>query len=94
MKRKITVLIPIFIFMFLFVGCTSDNKKAETKVTSTITIGDYFLFQTDNADEYLIFLQKFDENQYEIVNIDSFIRETEKDYNNDYFMVTYKKINN
>ena len=94
MKRKIIVLIPIFIFMFLFVGCTSDNKKAETKATSTITIGDYFLFQTDNADEYLIFLQKFDENQYEIVNIDSFIRETEKDYNNDYFMVTYKKINN
>ena len=89
--KRIFLAVTMIIFVLTLAGC-SDSKKTETIVGSSSSVGNYMLFQTDDVDEYLTFLENFDEDQYDIVNIDTFVRETATTYNNDYFMVTYHKV--
>lgn len=90
--KRIFLAVAMIVLVLSLVGCGLDTKKSETITSSKETVGSYSLFQTDGVDEYLNFLENFDEDQYEIVNIDTFVRETALSYNNDYYMITYKKI--
>lgn len=94
MKRFFLVAIMV-VLVFSLVGCSSsenEQKNDTSTVTSSVAEGSYMLFQTDEIEEYLSFLEDFDESKYEIVNIDTLIRETTFSYSDDYYMVTYKKI--
>lgn len=90
--KRIFLVVAMIVLVLSLVGCGSDTKKSETITSSNETVGSYSLFQTDDVDEYLNFLENFDEDQYEIVNIDTFVRKTAFNYNDDYYMITYKKI--
>lgn len=87
--KRIFLAVIMMVLVLLLVGC---GKKSATITSSKEGEGSYSLFQTDDMDEYFEFLENFDEEHYEIVNIDTFVRETKKNYNDDYYMITYKKI--
>lgn len=93
--KRIFLAVVMIILVFSLVGCGSsqnEQKNVTSTVTSSVAEGSYMLFQTDEVEEYLSFLEEFDESQYEIVNVDTLIRETAFSYNDDYYMITYKKI--
>ena len=91
--KRIFLLGAITVFVISFGVCGCENKKTEKmSFPKEIVSGSYLLFQTDDVDEYLNFLNRFDEDKYEIVNIDTFVYETSSNYDNEYYMITYKKI--
>ena len=95
--KRIFLLGAITVFVISFGVCGCGNKKENKKTEKMsfpkeIVSGSYLLFQTDDVDEYLNFLNRFDEDKYEIVNIDTFVYETSSNYDNEYYMITYKKI--
>ena len=91
--KRIFLLGAITVFVISFGVCGCGNKKTEKmSFPKEIESGSYLLFQTDDVDEYLNFLNRFDEDKYEIVNIDTFVYETSSNYDNEYYMITYKKI--
>ncbi len=90
--KRIFLVVAMIVLILSLVGCDSDTRKSETITSSKEAVGSYSLFQTDDVDEYLRFLEEFNVDKYEIVNIDTLIRETGLSYNDDYYMITYKKI--
>lgn len=88
--KRIFLAVIMMALALLLAGC--GEKKSSTTTSSKEALGSYSLFQTDEVDEYLKFLENFDKEQYEIVNIDTFVRETSWNYSDDYYMITYKKI--
>ena len=72
-----------------------QKKEAPSKVvqaTKTRKVaGRYFLFKTKNEQEYLNFLETFNESKYKIVDISISVQETAFT-TREYYMVTYKKI--
>ena len=89
--KRILLVVTVIILVFSLTGCDSEPKK-ETIVSSSVSEGSYLLFQTTDVNDYLSFLENFDESKYEIVNIDTFLYERATTYSDDYFMVTYRKI--
>ena len=88
-KRFITVLLAIVMvttLMVVFTGCDSTETITSTKTE----VGSYSIFQTEDVQEYLSFLENFDESKYEIVDISTSINFS--GYGDTYYMVTYKKI--
>jgi len=70
---------------FMFSGCGNDKPSSTTKNSGVVqTERKYFLYSTSRSNEYLSFLDKFDEEKYEIVNI------SVGHYGDTYYMVTYK----
>lgn len=91
--KRIFLLGVITVFVISFGVWGLENKKTEKmSFPKEIVSGSYLLFQTDDVDEYLNFLNRFDEDKYEIVNIDTFVYEELSNYDNEYYMITYKKI--
>ena len=91
--KRIFLLGAITVFVISFGVCVCGNKKTEKmSFPKEIVSGSYLLFQTDDVDEYLNFLNRFDEDKYEIVNIDTFVYEELSNYDNEYYTITYKKI--
>ena len=62
MKKRFALLIGIVMLTLILAGCSSETEATETH-------GKYHLFQTYSADEYLNFLENFDEETYDIVDI-------------------------
>ena len=52
----------------------------------------YYLFKTKDVTEYLKFLEKFDEAKYQIVNISTSMNVSALSSNQEFYMVTYKRI--
>jgi len=86
-KRVITLLVAILMVTTLLVGCkkteTINSEKSETDKES------YKLFRTDDVQEYLNFLENFDETKYEIVDISVNDGGAVTD---EWYFVTYKQI--
>ena len=91
-KRVITLLLAIVMIAMLFAGC-SEAETSET-ITSTkaeIAEGSYLLFDTTDVQEYLDFMENFDESKYEIVDISNGKYGLSYSCFN-YYIVTYKTI--
>lgn len=89
-KRFITLLIAIVMVATLLTGCGETTETITSKKDVSL-VGSYSLFQTEDVQEYLSFLETFDESKYEIVDISTSIA-TGYNGSGEYYMVTYKTI--
>jgi len=93
LATPITFLLAVILITIIIPLAISSKEK-----TSSVTIqsenaqevvGNFYLFRTQDCQEYLTFLENFDETKYEIVNIST-------SYNlygsNEFYMVTYKTL--
>lgn len=86
-KRIIALLCSMLTVTMLLFGCSTSEetvKKSKTIQSKTTSGGRYYLFTTISQQEYLNFLENFDETKYEIVDIS--ISQYAK------FAVTYKAV--
>ena len=96
MKRRIIVLLITLITIVTLCGCEVKTTTTQSIVgevqkepTTEAIYGNYFLFETVDKQEYLNFLEDFDETKYEIVNIST--SKSVGGYGSDeFYMVTYK----
>ena len=74
---------------------TGNKKEAPTKVVQVTktqqVVGKYFLFKTKSEQEYLNFLEAFDETKHKIVDISVSVQ-VGTFSTTEHYMVTYKKI--
>lgn len=70
-KRIITFFCSTLVVTVLLSGCSTSTEKSETihSETTQTSVGSYSLFRTQDVQEYLNFLENFDETKYEIVDI-------------------------
>lgn len=96
MKKRFIILLSflliILLQLILYVGlsgCSVEKEETINSETSQITEGRYSLFRTQDAQEYLSFLENFDETNYEIVDISTSL--AERIYGSDeFYIITYK----
>ena len=100
--RMITAALAVLLIVcivLLLSGCrATDDADTNVKpnyqiVHSTSTVyaeGSYHLFKTESEQEYLNFLENFDETQYEIVDISTGMEASV--YTDDFYMITYRNI--
>lgn len=77
-------------------GCSANTSSTTQSIIgevqktpeTEVIYGNYFLFETRNKQEYLNFLEEFDEEKYEIVNISTSMYRSE--LSSEFYMVTYK----
>lgn len=95
MKKKILVLLIALLSVVNINGCGSSTKVTQSTVNLSeySKSGNYFLYETKERDEYLNFLETFDDEKYELVDISIGYYGIGKsgDYINHY-AVTYKLI--
>lgn len=91
MKRRIHIFLLVLILILLTVfisGCGSNMKPKY--IEKTIESGKYLLYETNDGNRYLQFLDSFDNEKYEIVDIsygrNDYIDESDK---SELFVVTY-----
>lgn len=89
-KRSIALLVVLLVAVILCSGCSSKDKS--DNIQRTQTVGDYTLFQTLDAWEYLNFLDNFDETKYEIINISTSLSDGDIYGNDEFYMVTYRRL--
>lgn len=81
----------VFYCMGITMKAGSDNVASKTSAPSTQNYGKYYLFETTKPEEYLEFLEEFDQEKYKIVDISTsshvYFRGSDE-----FYMVTYKKI--
>ena len=85
-KRFITLLLAIVMiasFMVVFTAC-SKTETINSESAQTV-VGSYSLFRTTKVQEYLSFLENFDETKYEIVDISTSMS---RGYSSEFYMVT------
>ena len=70
-KRFITLFIAIVMISALLTGCGPDSRTTQStkKVDEATALGNYFLYETEEREEYLTFLETFDNSKYEIIDI-------------------------
>ena len=88
-KRVITLLLAIVKIATLFTGCSGETSETITSEKTATVVGSYAVFQTEWVQEYLDFLENFDETKYEIVDISASPGGV---YTAEFYMVTYKTI--
>lgn len=93
--KRLALFVSILLVVIAFTGCSetteiihSDKTQIEHAVEVT---GSHILFQTENVQEYLNFLDNFDETKYEIVDISTSML-TGGHRSGEFYMVTYKVI--
>ena len=102
-RMMMVALAVIFVvcIVLLLSGCgaTDDaetNVKPNYKIVHSTSTGyeegSYHLLKTEDEQEYLNFLENFDETQYEIVDISTSM-DTGIYQSGDFYMVTYRNIN-
>ncbi len=71
MKKKILVLLIALLSVVNINGCGPSTKVTQSKVNlpEYTTSGNYFLYETSERDEYLNFLEIFDDEKYELIDI-------------------------
>lgn len=91
MKKKIVVLLcTLSAVGMLLVGCGETTGTIYSEVTTEKTTGSYSLFRTKDVQEYLNFLETFDETKYEIVDISTSMYTTAHDGSGEFYIVTYR----
>lgn len=89
-KRIIALFCSMLVVTVLLSGCSSSETiHSETTQTS---VGSYSLFRTQDVQEYLSFLENFDETKYEIVDISTSLFGTRTYGSDEFYIVTYKTI--
>lgn len=89
MRKWIIVLLIALITIIMLCGCEttmttqSIRQEIQKEPVTEVVYGNYFLFETQNKQEYLNFLEDLDETKYEIVDISVNSYYT-------YYYVTYK----
>ena len=68
-----------------------SNIVSKTSKPSTQNYGEYYLFETTKAQEYLEFLETLNKEEYEIVDISTSLNVYLRG-SDEFYMVTYKKI--
>ena len=76
----------------LLSGCSTEKSETIHSETTQKSIGSYFLFRTQDAQEYLSFLENFDETKYEIVDISTSLYGIRMYGSDEFYIVTYKTI--
>ena len=93
-KRSIALLVAMLMVITLLTACSSEEKPSSVTVQSEKTqevVGSFYLFRTQDPQEYLTFLENFDETKYEIVDISTSYRYYYRG-SDEFYMVTYKVI--
>lgn len=90
-KRVITLLVAILMVAALLAGCGEETTKTVTSSKAETVTGSYALFQTEDVQEYLNFLENFDETKYEIVDISTSMDSGYQE-SGEFYMVTFKTI--
>lgn len=78
-------------FLGAIMRVRSDNIASKTSASSTQNYEEYYLFETTKPEEYLEFLEKLDEEEYEIIDISTSLK-VHIDGSDEFYIVTYKKI--
>ena len=89
-KRFIALLFFLLIFSFLLSGCSKTTEIINSEKTQT-SVNNYSLFRTTDVQDYLSFLENFDETNFEIVDISTSMSVTAYG-SNEFYIVTYKTI--
>lgn len=91
MKNILAVAIAIIICILMIWGLSSlPDVPAET-ISNTKTheiTGNYFLYRTTNSQEYLTFLENFDEEKFEIIDISTSM---EAYKSGEFYIITYRE---
>lgn len=85
MKKRFTLLISLLLFTLLLTSCSPETTI--TPPPPKEDTNNYFVFQSTKSDDYLQFLETFDNSMYEIVDISVGFSKFNYTY-----AVTYKKI--
>ena len=88
-KRIIALFCSMLVVTVLLSGCSSIE---ESETIHSETTGSYSLFRTQDVQEYLSFLENFDETKYEIVDISTSLYGTRAYGSDEFYIVTYKTI--
>ena len=88
MKKRFIA--SLLIFSILISGCSKKTETINSEKTET-SVGSYSLFRTRDVQEYLNFLENFDETKFEIVDISTSMMVTSQG-SNEFYIVTYKTI--
>ena len=89
-KRFIALFFSLLMFSILLSGC-SETTQTMKRETTEISVGNYSMFRTIYAEEYLSFLENFDETKFEIVDISTSMNVTGYG-SNEFYIVTYRTI--
>lgn len=101
MKKRIIAILLCYFLVLAFVGCDSSNESEiitlrnshpEVEVSEMELFSNVSVYKTKNVKEYLSFLESFDESNNEILGITTCMY-TGVYTNGDFYMVTYKKLN-
>ncbi len=90
-KRFIALFFLLLIFSILLSGCSETITETINSEKTQTSVGTYSLFRTTDAQEYLSFLENFDETKFEIVDISTSMSVTGYG-SNEFYVVTYKTI--
>lgn len=92
-KRIIALFCSMLVVTVLLSGCSSigGSETIHSETTQT-SVGSYSLFRTQDVQEYLSFLENFDETKYEIVDISTSLFGTRTYGSDEFYIVTYKTI--
>lgn len=95
MKKRIALFCPMLVVIVLLSGCSTESTEISDTIHSETThtsVGSYSLFRTQDAQEYLSFLENFDETKYEIVDISTSLYGARTYGSDEFYIVTYKTI--
>lgn len=91
-KRIIALFCSMLVVAVLLSGCSTEKKsKTIHSETTQTSVGTYSLFRTEDVQEYLSFLENFDETKYEIVDISTSMSVLFNG-SDEFYIVTYKTI--
>lgn len=93
MKTFAPVMLILIISCLLIFGLNSMLETPTGTVSSTKTqeiAGNYFLYRTKDSQDYLSFLENFDEEKYEIIDISNSMQTAE---DKEFYIITYRKKN-
>lgn len=93
-KRIIALFFSMLLVIALSSGCSSESsEKSEIIQSNKVqeSVGSYYLFRTQDVQEYLNFLENFDETKYEIVDISTSLKVGSYG-SSEFYMITYKVI--
>lgn len=91
MKKRIFALVIAVLLVLTLAACGSQTATTVTSGNTQTEEGGYLLFKTRSDVEYLSFLEEFNYEKYEIVNISTVMKHTLGNAQlGESYMVTYK----
>lgn len=95
-RHAVTILFAIFALFIVIIIVFGASSEPRTEIIQSETIestiesnGKYYLFRTEDVQEYFNFLENFDEIKYEIIDISTSMHYHMKG-SDEFYIVTYK----